>query len=258
MAGLEQGLETEGRDTDMARNKERKDGQASCNRSRRSLLVGGALAAVGLAGGAYAVKTLVSTSSMRVESFHVKGDGRTKKALVLTGSGRNGGNSDLLAEAFVKGAKSAGHEVDVFACGQKPMAACLHCGGCWSTGRPCVVEDSFEELWPLLEKAELLVLVSPLYWYNVSGHLKCAIDRFYPYSMKDRPRDMAVREAMLLMCGESLLPRSFAGPAEAYRQMLGYKRWKVRGRLFVGGVDAFGAMKGNAALETAEEMGRNA
>ncbi len=234
------------------------DSPNSCNRSRRGLVLGGTLAALGLASGAWAVKTLTSTSSMRVESFYEKGDGRKKKVLVLTGSGRNGGNSDLLAEAFARGAKEAGHEVDVFASGQKPMMACLHCEGCWSEGRPCVIEDSFEELWPLLEKAELLVLVSPLYWYNVTGHLKCAIDRFYPYSKKNRARDMAVKEAMLLMCGESRLPRSFAGPAEAYRQMLGYKRWKHRGRLFVGGVDEYGAMKGNAALATAEEMGRNA
>lgn len=80
----------------------------------------------------------------------------------------------------------------------------------------------------------------------------------YPYSKKERLRDMSVKEAMLLMCGESLFPRSFAGAAEAYRQMLGLKRWKDRGRLFVTGVHEMGAMTGHQALATAEEMGRNA
>ena len=63
---------------------------------------------------------------------------------------------------------------------------------------------------------------------------------------------------MLLMCGESHFLRSFAGPAEAYRQMLGYKRWKDRGRLFVTGVDDLGAMVGNDALRIAEKMGQEA
>ena len=67
---------------------------------------------------------------------------------------------------------------------------------------------------------------------------------------------MAVREAMLLMVGETPLLRSFAGAAESYRQILGYKGWKDRGRLFVTGVDEFGAMRDHPALEKAREMGR--
>ena len=63
---------------------------------------------------------------------------------------------------------------------------------------------------------------------------------------------------MLLMCGESLFLRSFAGPAEAYRQMLGFKGWKDRGRLFVTGVNDAGDMVGHKALATAEDMGKNA
>lgn len=69
---------------------------------------------------------------------------------------------------------------------------------------------------------------------------------------------MKVEEAILLMCGESLFPRSFAGAAEAYRQMLGLKHWTDRGRLFVTGVHKLGDMKGHKALAIAEQMGRNA
>ena len=87
---------------------------------------------------------------------------------------------------------------------------------------------------------------------------KMFADRLYPYSQKNRLRDLKVREAMLLMCGESYFLRSFAGPAESYRQMLGYKRWKDRGRLFVTGMDDLGAMVGNDALRTAEKMGQEA
>ena len=224
--------------------------------SRRSLLLGGSVAAVVLGAAGIVAKTLFSTTSVRVESFVTRGSGKSRNILVLTGSGREGGNSDLLAQAFVQGAREAGHRVDVFACGQKPMVSCMHCGGCWSTGAPCVLEDSFNELWPLLERADLLVLCSPLYWYAMSGHIKCAIDRLFPYSHREKPRDMAVREAMLLMVGETPLLRSFAGAASSYRQMIGYKGWKDRGRLFVTGVNSYGAMRNHPALEKAREMGR--
>lgn len=235
-------------------------GTAGTNRptSRRRFFLGLGLAALLAGAGSALYSVLSSTSSMRVSSFMTNGSGKKKRILVLTGSAREQGNSDLLAEAFVRGAREAGHMVTVFSCGRNAMSACRNCGGCWSTGKPCVMEDSFDSLWPLLEQAEMLVFCSPLYWYNISGHLKCALDRMYPYSHRERPRDLPVREAMLLMCGESLFPRSFAGPAEAYRQMLGYKHWTDRGRLFVTGVHEQGAMVGHSALKRAEAMGRNA
>lgn len=191
-------------------------------------------------------------------SFATTGNGEKKNILVVTGSARTGGNTEILADSFVKGAKSAGHSVQLFNSGNNPMLACLHCDACWSSGEPCVVRDNFALFWPLLEQADMLVLASPLYWYNFSGHIKCAIDRMYPYSRKNRPRDLKVREAMLLMCGESHFPRSFAGAAESYRQILGLKHWKDRGRLFVTGVHEYGEMKKDNAVAVAEEMGRNA
>lgn len=226
--------------------------------SRRKMIsLAGAASLLAVGAGA-AVRYFSSTSRISVESFTTPGSGQKKNILVITGSGRSGGNSALLANAFAQGAEAAGHTVNVFHSGMTPMSACLHCDGCWSTGNPCVVEDGFSAFWPLLEQAQMLVFCSPLYWYNFSGHIKCAMDRMYPYSRKNRLRDMKVKEAMLLMCGESLFPRSFAAAAEAYRQMLGLKRWTDRGRLFVTGVHEFGAMNGSKALATAEHMGRSA
>lgn len=226
--------------------------------SRRKLLSWAGLTAALAAVAGLAYRHFSATSAVKVESFMTRGQGQAKNILVLTGSGRVQGNSDRLAEAFAKGAREAGHTVNVFPTGRHNLRACMHCEGCWSKGKPCVLVDDFDKLSPMLEQAELLVFCSPLYWYNFSGHIKAAMDRMYPYSKKERLRDMRVHETMLLMCGQSHFLRSFAGPAEAYRQMLGYKRWKDRGRLFVTGVDEFGEIAGNRALRTAEDMGRNA
>lgn len=199
-----------------------------------------------------------SASHAASDAYAAKGSGKLKNILVLTGSARLQGNSELLAEAFAKGARDAGHTVNIFQSGQKRMSGCLYCDACWSNGKPCVMEDNFEQLWPLLEQADMLVFCSPLYWYNFSGHIKNAMDRMYAYSKKNKPRDLKIKEAMLLMCGESWFKKFFDGPAEAYRQMLGFKGWKDRGRLFVTSVHGRGEIAGNSSLRTAEKMGREA
>lgn len=183
---------------------------------------------------------------------------KSKNILIITGSSRVGGNSDMLADAFAKGAREAGHTVTIFHSGRERMSGCLGCDSCWSNGKPCIIDDSFDTLWPLLEQADMLVFCSPLYWYACSGHIKNAMDRMYAYSQKDKLRDLNVKEAMLLMCGESWFKKSFDGPAESYRQMLGFKGWKDRGRLFVTSVHKKGDIADNSALKTAERMGREA
>lgn len=226
--------------------------------SRRSLIsLGGILAALGIGGG-FLYRHISSTPSIHVESFITQGNGEKKNILVVTGSARREGNSEILANAFIEGATEAGHEVNVFHAGRNPMTGCLHCDNCWRAGQPCVMQDSFVSFYPLLEQADMFVVASPLYWYNFSGHIKCALDRLYPYSRKNKHRDLKIKEAMLLMCGESHFPRSFAGAAESWRQILGLKHWQDRGRLFVTGVNEYGAMKKDKALEQAAEMGRNA
>lgn len=200
-------------------------------------------------------KLFFGSSSFTAEAVADGGSGGRKNILIITGSARVQGNSELLAESFAKGAREAGHNVNIFQSGQSRMSGCLYCDACWSGGKPCVIEDNFDKLWPLLEQADMLVFCSPLYWYTYSGHIKNAMDRMYAYSKKNKPRDLKVKEAMLLMCGESWFKKSFDGPAESYRQMLGFKGWKDRGMLFVTRVHERGEIAGNSSLKAAEKMG---
>jgi Multimeric flavodoxin WrbA len=236
-----------------------KENNGSSTVSRRKFFVFTGMATLlALAGsilpGCFSSNTLSSSAAYAAGSSGKK----PKNILIITGSAREQGNSELLAEAFAKGAREAGHTVTIFHSGQERMSGCIACDACWSTGNPCVMEDAFDMLWPLLEQADMLVFCSPLYWYNFSGHIKNAMDRLYAYSKKDKPRDLKIKEAMLLMCGETWFKKSFDGPAESYRQMLGFKGWKDRGRLFVTSVHERGEIAGSSSLKTAEKMGREA
>lgn len=54
-----------------------------------------------------------------------------KKVLVLTGSPRKGGNSDLLADALIKGAQASGHTAVKFEAGAMQINGCSACDRCW-------------------------------------------------------------------------------------------------------------------------------
>ena len=101
----------------------------------------------------------------------------SKQILILTGSPRPNGNSFLLAEAFKKGAEEAGHTVHRFDTAHVEIDGCRACNQCYQHGKACVFDDDFNLLAPHLEKADVLVLATPLYWFSFPAQLKAALDK---------------------------------------------------------------------------------
>ena len=98
------------------------------------------------------------------------------KVLGIYGSARKGGNTDKLLDKALEGAESCGAEITrVYARNQK-MSGCLSCGGCDKTGK-CVVKDDMQDIYPLLEEADVIFLASPIYFYGLTGQVKLLIDR---------------------------------------------------------------------------------
>ena len=97
--------------------------------------------------------------------------------IVITSSPHKNGSSRLLADRFSDGAREAGHEVYLFDGSTESVAPCKACGACEQTHK-CVQLDPFTKLASKLEKTDLIVFVTPIYYFNVSAQLKCIIDRF--------------------------------------------------------------------------------
>ena len=107
-----------------------------------------------------------------------------KHILVIVGSCRKNGNTEQLADAFIRGAQDAGHRVEKVFLGAKKINGCLGCNAC-RYGKPCVQKDDWKEIVPLLEKADLLVLASPLYFWTLSARTKAFIERLYSIALED-------------------------------------------------------------------------
>lgn len=118
--------------------------------------------------------------------------------LVLNGSPRPNGNTAAMVEAFVDGAKEAHHSVTVVPVCQKKIAGCLACEYCHTGGNGrCVQQDDMQEVYPLLETADMIVLASPVYYHSFSGQLQCAINRIYAL---DKPKNLK-KAALILSSG---------------------------------------------------------
>ena len=97
--------------------------------------------------------------------------------LILTGSPRHGGNTDLLAEAFAKGA-STNHCVDIVSVGDYKVNPCMGCNACFKNdANICCQKDDMQVIYNKLAQADMLVIASPVYFYGLSAQLKAVIDR---------------------------------------------------------------------------------
>ena len=136
------------------------------------------------------------------------------RILVLNGSPRPNGNTKGMVDAFREGAAMAGHQVNVVDACKLKIGGCLACEYCHTKGHgACVQKDDMQEIYALLKETEMLVIASPIYYHNISGQLKCVIDRFYSAAYPMKPPRLK-KVAMILSSGDS---RMYDGAMFSYQ-----------------------------------------
>lgn len=105
------------------------------------------------------------------------------KIVALKGSPHRHGSSNMLAAEFIRGAKENGHEVVEFDIPFLDVHPCIGCGKCGMDG-PCVFQDDNIAIRDALLDADMVVFVTPIYYFSISAQLKAVIDRFYSYTMR--------------------------------------------------------------------------
>ena len=119
--------------------------------------------------------------------------------LVLNGSPRPNGNTAAMVAAFAEGASENGHSITVVSVCQKKIAGCLACEYCHTKGEgKCVQQDDMQEIYPVLDTAEMIVLASPIYYHSFTGQLQCAVNRIYAL---DKPKNLK-KAALILSSGD--------------------------------------------------------
>lgn len=111
----------------------------------------------------------------------------SKNVVVVTGSPRANGNSEILADAFIEGARQGGNSVTLFHAGRMNIKGCLDCKYCFSHDGECIQIDDMQSIYPSLRKADILAFASPVYWYGLSSQIKAVIDRMFAGCVKPYP-----------------------------------------------------------------------
>ncbi len=175
------------------------------------------------------------------------------KVLILTGSMRKGGNTDLLAQAFAEGAEK-NNEVEIISVADYKVNPCIGCNSCFTREKnECFQNDDMPVIYEKLREADTVVIASPVYFYGISAQLKAVIDRLHT-PMRD---EFHIKRLALLLVGAASLPELFDAIKLQYQLVLNFFHLEDAGMVLVRGAKDKGDVKNGDGLKRAYELGES-
>ena len=175
------------------------------------------------------------------------------KILVLESSGNKRGSSNLLAEAFIRGARENGHEITEFDVIRADIRPCLGCNHCGMNG-PCVQKDDYEKkLKGMIRETDMLVFVMPVYYYHWPAQMKTVIDRFYSFTTE---LTYMHKKAALLTVAWDNTNTVFSVVEAYYQRICEYMEFKDMGMVLGRGCGTPSMTKSSGYVEKAYELGK--
>lgn len=174
-----------------------------------------------------------------------------KNITVFMASPREKGNSDKLAEAFIKGTRNAGNHVKIVVIRNYHINGCIGCEYCYEHSGECVQMDDMQLIYKVLETTDILVLATPIYYQSFPAQLKAVIDRLYITENKELPITGAVLLATYATPGEEMSKLT----VEYFKSLIDYHNWENKGILTVSSLDEKDDIVGNDSLLQAERLG---
>ena len=175
-----------------------------------------------------------------------------KKVLILSGSPRKNGNSDILCDEFARGAIEAGHQVEKIRVAEKNIGYCRACYACRGTG-VCAIKDDIAEVMQKMIDCDIMVLASPVYFYSIDAQLKAVIDRTVCRWTEVKDKDFYY--IVTAADGENEAAETTVACFRGYADCV--EGAKEKGVIYGMGVYEKGEVKGTTAMTEAYEMGRN-
>jgi len=184
--------------------------------------------------------------------------------LGLQGSPRKKGNTNYLIKTFMNEAEKSGARTHVLEVAEKNIVPCIGCGVCEKKGF-CVTKDDDMtlQIYPLLRKADVIVLASPIYFYSVTAQLKALIDRSQTlwsrkYRLKIEDPKRKTRRGFLLALGATKGKNLFEGVKLTAQYFFDAVRASYEGSLTYWQIEHPGDMEKHPAVheEVRDAVGR--
>lgn len=175
------------------------------------------------------------------------------KVLVVHGSPRVGGNSSMLADAFIEGAQEAGHEVRRIDVGNAKIGGCKACMHCYANKGECIQKDDFEKFADDMKWCDTIIYAFPLYYYSYPAQIKAFMDR--QFCAIGDPEKMGFKRSGMLMTMEDKDISTADGLLLSFDIAMNYCHQEIVCKLVVNDVFEKGAIEGNPGLEEARKIG---
>ena len=171
-----------------------------------------------------------------------------KKVLIISSSPSKGGNSDLLCDEFMRGAKESGHEAEKVFLNDLDIRF-LKIKDDY-TDRNLGINDDAPKVVAKMIKADVIVMATPIYNDNMCGQMKTMMDRVF-----EREHAVKNKEFYFIMT---------AGGSNTGCALLGFRNFirylpdsKEKGVIQGTGIHLKGSVKGKPVMKEAYEMGKN-
>ena len=211
---------------------------------RRNFIKNTAITAAGIA---------ILGSAAGLTNNKIIGD-KKMNILVITGSPHKKGTSALHADEFIKGEKEKGHKVFRFDAAFEELHPCIACEVCKTGDKKCIYKDGMEKLNPKLFEADVVVFVTPLYYFGFSSQIKMAIDRFHANNHKIINTN---KKAMLIATSAAANDWTMEGLVTNYKNILRFLGWENSGMLLATGCPVREVIEKTEFPKKAYELGKN-
>jgi len=169
--------------------------------------------------------------------------------LGLQGSPRKKGNTHYLLSSFMEEIHALGATVQTIDACNENITSCLGCGFCEKKGRCIITDDDMAtNIYSLLRRADIVVVSTPVFFFNMTAQLKTLVDRCqafwslkYRLKLKDPLAD--TRRGFLLSAGGSSGENLFDGLVLSTRYFFDALGARYSGSLLYRGVDQKGDMQ---------------
>ncbi len=156
-----------------------------------------------------------------------------KKVLILTGSANRNDTSLLLADKFEEGVMNAGNIVKRYNTEFLNIKGCIGCNYCKHNNGTCIQNDDFIIIKENLIKSDIVVFVTPLYYFDMSAQLKLVIDRLHTISSELSKKKIGT---FLISTQASPLENTADVLKLHYKTITDYLKWSDLGMLIAKGV----------------------
>ncbi len=131
------------------------------------------------------------------------------KVLGILGSPRIGGNSDILLDQALTGARVNGAKTEKVILSRKKIAGCLDCTKCNETGI-CVIKDDMLKIHQKILQSDAVIHSVPLYFWAMTSQMKAYLDRWcaffdgnWSWHKTYAPKMQGKRIGLITVCGDS-------------------------------------------------------